>query len=150
MSESSDPVVRDSGFSRTLFLAGIAGASGVAIGAFGAHYLAPVLETQYETTELVARRMAQFDTGARYHLLHAAVLLGLAGLQKNGVTHAPATRLLSIAAILVCLGIVLFSGSLYVLVLSGRTWLGAITPLGGFSWIIAWSLIAAAGWKNRR
>ncbi len=150
MSESSDLVVRDSGFSRTLLLAGLAGASGVAIGAFGAHYLAPVLETQYETAELVAKRMAQFDTGARYHLLHAAVLLGLAGLQKNWASHEPASRMLSIATILVVVGIVLFSGSLYVLVLSGRTWLGAITPLGGLSWIIAWSLIGVAGWRNRR
>lgn len=150
MTDADPLIVRDSGFSRTLVLAGIAGASGVMIGAFGAHYLGPVLASQYDTVELVAKRTSQFDTGARYHLIHALALLGLAALQKNMAPGQPGARLVSIAAILVVVGIVLFSGSLYALVLSGQTWLGAITPLGGTSWIIAWSLIAAVGWQSRR
>jgi uncharacterized membrane protein YgdD (TMEM256/DUF423 family) len=150
MSHSSELVGNGDGFSPTLILAGLAGASGVAIGAFGAHYLAPVLEMQYDSAGLVAKRMAQFDTGARYHLLHAVALLGLATLEKNLASHASSPRLLSLAALLMVAGILLFSGSLYVLVLSGQTWLGAITPLGGLSWIIAWSLVAVSGWRKAR
>jgi uncharacterized membrane protein YgdD (TMEM256/DUF423 family) len=150
MSHSRELVENGDGFSRTLILAGLAGASGVVIGAFGAHYLAPVLEMQYDSAELVAKRMAQFDTGARYHLLHAVAILGLAALEKSSASRASSPRLLSLAALLMVAGILLFSGSLYVLVLSGQTWLGAITPLGGLSWIIAWSLVAVSGWRKVR
>lgn len=142
-------VVDRAGFATTLFLAGLTGASGVAFGALGAHYLGPYLESQGIAAELISKRLSQFDTGARYHLVHSVALLGLAAFQKNPCPTLRSSGLLSTAAILWVAGIILFSGSLYLLVLSGKTWLGAITPLGGLSWIVAWTLVAVCGWKNR-
>lgn len=119
--------------------AAILGLLGVAIGAFGAHGLENHLQARLGLPdELIARRLAQFDVGARYHLVHAVALLALAGLPLRSA------RLLQAAAGLMILGIVLFSGSLYLLVASNTPWLGAITPIGGVSWIFGWGLIATA------
>ena len=119
-----------------LIAAAIAGASGVAIGAFGAHGLPGFLQSHGADTDLIAKRVAQFDTGARYHLIHAVALLAISALGG-----APA-GLLRWTGILMIAGIVLFSGSLYLLVATNTPALGAITPLGGLSWIIAWTLLA--------
>ena len=133
---------------RILLAAAVAGASGVAIGAFGAHGLPDFLATQYADADLVDRRMEQFETGARYHLIHALALLCLAaiaslteiGSDSNAAARPP--RALVSAAVLFTLGIVFFSGSLYLLVVTNTPWLGAITPIGGLAWIIAWLLLA--------
>lgn len=114
--------------------AGLAGASGVLFGAFGAHFLPPFLEGQSSDPEFLAKRIAQFDTGARYHLIHAVALLAMS------LVRTSKDRLRSITAILFAIGIVFFSGSLYVLVLTNSPWLGAITPIGGTLWIVAWCL----------
>jgi len=135
---------------RILILAAILGALGVTIGAFGAHGLQQVLEHPAWHGEapvdeqLVAKRLDQFDVGARYHLLHAVALLALAGLNFGG------SRTRQFIAWLFAAGVILFSGSLYVLVLTNTPWLGAITPLGGIAWIIGWmALLAIAASKNR-
>ncbi|TWU10190.1 DUF423 domain-containing protein [Allorhodopirellula heiligendammensis] len=122
---------------RTPFVAAaVAGALAVLIGAFGAHWLPVYLAGTGVDAELLAKRLAQFDTGARYHLAHAIALLALIALP----TRPSATLRWSVC--LFVAGIVFFSGSLYVLVLTNTPWLGAITPIGGGCWIIAWILIA--------
>jgi uncharacterized membrane protein YgdD (TMEM256/DUF423 family) len=128
-------MTRNESLSRTarLFLAlgCITALLGVAIGAFGAHALkariAPELLTVYRT-------------GVEYHFYHALGLL-LVGL---AAFHLPDSALLRAAGWTMLAGILLFSGSLYLLALTGLGWLGAITPLGGACFIAAWALFAAA------
>ena len=127
---------------RMVVTAAICGGLGVAIGAFGAHGLENHLSTINSDSDLVQRRLAQFDTGARYHLVHAVALLALAGLPLGS------SKLYRWVARLFLIGIILFSGSLYLLVITGQTKLGMVTPLGGLSWIIGWSLLAFAALKN--
>jgi len=100
----------------------------VAAGAFGAHALRDALEPA---------RLAVFETAARYQMIHALAVLALEA-------HGRERPALHRASVLMLLGTVLFSGSLYVLALSGLRWLGAVTPLGGLTWIIAWGLAVAA------
>jgi uncharacterized membrane protein YgdD (TMEM256/DUF423 family) len=100
-------------------IAGLTGALGVAAGAFGAHALKGAITPE---------RLATWNTGAHYHLLHAIVLLLLA-------TAAPRRRG---AFSLFTAGIVLFSGSLYALVLLDLPVLGAVTPFGGVALILGW------------
>ena len=115
-----------------LISAAITGGLGVAIGAFGAHGLENALAAMPYEPEVLQRRLAQFDTGVRYHLIHAVALLALASMSiGNAQTRQWIARFF-------VLGILLFSGSLYLLVLSGQTKLGMVTPLGGLSWIIGW------------
>ncbi|GAB5497866.1 MAG: DUF423 domain-containing protein [Pseudohongiellaceae bacterium] len=114
-------------------LAAINGFLVVSIGAFGAHAL------QARLTE--TGMLATFETGVLYHMFHTVALLAIAVLAALGSE----SRLLSSAAYLFLLGIVLFSGSLYVLSLSGISWLGAITPLGGVAFLAAWGCLAWYG-----
>jgi len=119
-------------------LGAVLGALGVAIGAFGAHGLA---------ARVTPDQLAIFETGVRYHFYHALalVLVGLLAVQR--ASAAPGAT--SAAAWLFVAGIVLFSGSLYVLVLSGRRWLGAVTPIGGVSFIAGWIVFARAALAAR-
>ncbi len=123
---------------KIVFVAGLLGGLGVLIGAFGAHGLEDYLAGRSLAPELVIKRLGQFDVGARYHLVHAVAMLGLAQLT------VVSDRAKAWAFVLMTAGIMLFSGSLYLLVITNTAWLGAITPLGGVSWIIAWFLIAIA------
>jgi uncharacterized membrane protein YgdD (TMEM256/DUF423 family) len=106
---------------------------GVALGAFGAHGL---------KKRLTADMLAVFEVGVRYQLVHA---LGLVALGAAVPHLAPAP--MRWAGMLFVAGTVVFSGSLYVLALSGRRWLGAITPLGGLAFLAGWACVlwAAAG-----
>ncbi|WP_425639311.1 DUF423 domain-containing protein [Algoriphagus yeomjeoni] len=109
----------------------------VGIGAFGAHGLKDILD---ETG-----RAETFETAVKYHFYHslAIFLIGILALVK------PTWHKLSTAAMLMVVGIIIFSGSLYFLSLTGITWLGAITPLGGVAFIAGWILIfLAASNKN--
>ncbi|MFG0263825.1 MAG: DUF423 domain-containing protein, partial [Rhodopirellula sp. JB055] len=115
-----------------MIVAGLAGASAVGIGAFGAHGLPDFLERSGLDPETIARRVEQFDTGARYHLAHAIVLLALA------VAPLRPTKWLRTIRILMIAGLVFFSGSLYLLVLTNTPVMGAITPIGGLCWIVGW------------
>jgi len=119
-------------------LGAVLGALGVAIGAFGAHGLAG---------RVTPEQLAVFETGVRYHFYHALalVLVGVFAQRAGGAT-LPGTAL---AAWLFLAGIVVFSGSLYVLVLSGLRWLGAITPLGGLAFIAGWIALARAALAAR-
>ena len=112
-----------------LFLAGVSGFLGVGIGSFGAHALKDKL-----TPELAAT----FQTGVQYHLIHTLALFGVGLL----VLLMPQASLARTSGWLFTVGIVLFSGSLYTLALSGVRWLGAITPLGGLCFLAAWGILA--------
>ena len=128
---------------RIAITAAVAGALGVLIGAFGAHAL-PDLLAQWELDEArTAKRLDQFDVAARYHLVHAAALLAVAALPVG----SPRGR--RTAAWLLTAGIVLFSGSLYLLVVTDTPWLGAITPLGGLAWIAGWLTLAVTSFAAR-
>ena len=107
----------------------MAGFTGVALGAFGAHGL---------RTRVSPDMLAVFETGVRYHLLHALALLAVASL----IPRVGAGRLIVAAGWLFSLGIVLFSGSLYALALTGVTLLGAITPIGGVAFLAGWACLA--------
>jgi uncharacterized membrane protein YgdD (TMEM256/DUF423 family) len=111
------------------FAAGaVAAGIGVAIGAFGAHGLADRVE---------ADLLAIFETGVRYHMYHALALLAVgwaASRWPGGWVQA--------AGWLFVFGILVFSGSLYVLALTGARWLGAITPLGGLCFLLGWASLA--------
>jgi len=104
-----------------LAVAALLGASGVAFGAGGAHALRSVIAPEY---------LATFETGVRYHLIHAVALLALA----VGGERRP----IALPAALFTLGIVLFSGSLYALALGAPTRLGIVTPFGGLALLFGW------------
>jgi len=114
----------------------IFGAIAVGIGAFGAHGLKVILA---ETG-----RLETFETAVKYHFYHslAILMVGILSIIK------PDWKQLSTAAILMSIGILIFSGSLYVLSLTGITWLGAITPLGGVAFIAGWGFLFLAVTKN--
>src|SRR5688572_6243859 len=108
----------------------ISAGAAVLLGAFGAHAL---------EARLAPDLLLVFETGVRYHLVHALALLAL-GLAAPRLDR----RAVRLIGLLLGLGTLLFSGSLYVLALSGTRALGAITPLGGLCWIVAWFLFARA------
>ncbi len=112
------------------FLAALAGASAVLLGAFAAHGLRGML---------TAAALETFETGARYHLAHA-LAMGLAALAMRGAAR-PRARL---AAMLFLAGILLFCGSLYLLALTGIRAFGFITPLGGLAFVIGWIALGMA------
>lgn len=109
----------------TLQLAAIFGFSAVALGAFAAHGLKGSLEP---------RMLEAFKTGVLYQMFHSLTLLAIVPLiwRKSDV------RSLQLAIMGFVLGIVLFSGSLYLMAITGIRWLGAITPFGGVSFLLAW------------
>ena len=123
---------------RTFLILGATNAAlAVLLGAFGAHSL---------KTHLSADMMAVYQTGLQYHLFHALGLLaaGLAAKQMGDSAWLRWSGWLMLA------GIVIFSGSLYILSRSGWKWLGAVTPLGGLSFISAWVLFTVAVVKRAR
>ncbi|MFC3339465.1 DUF423 domain-containing protein [Paracandidimonas soli] len=107
----------------------------VGTGAFGAHALRRVASPEM---------VAVWQTAVLYQLVHGLGLLAIAALLPRF-----SSRLLPAAAWLMLIGIVLFSGSLYVLVLSGVHWLGAVTPIGGSAFIVSWLLVALAALRSR-
>ena len=120
---------------RTFFIVGAVSAFvGVAAGAFGAHGLKSRLDAEMLNT---------FEVGARYQMYHAFALFVAAWAQ--GRWHGAAATW---AGWLFVAGTILFSGSLYVLSLSGLRWLGAVTPFGGLAFLAGWLFLAAAAWKS--
>lgn len=116
-----------------LLLAALFGFTGVGLGAFAAHGLKGQLSAEY---------LAVFQTGVHYQMLHALALLALAALwQRLG------GRLLTAAGVCFCVGILLFSGSLYALTLSGISALGMITPVGGLMFLAGWLCLGLAAWR---
>lgn len=116
-------------------LAGLALALAVAAGAFGAHALRAVVDP---------RQIEVWQTAVLYHLVHGLALLVLAAL----IELRPSLRSLRLAWATIGTGLLLFSGSLYLIVLTGARWLGPITPLGGVAMIAGWLLLAGIGWKH--
>ena len=99
----------------------------VLAGAFGAHAL---------RERLTAADLATFETAARYQMYHALALLAVAWQVDRGNARAKTAGWLFLA------GILLFSGSLYVLTLCGIRWMGAVTPLGGVAFLLGWLVLA--------
>ena len=119
---------------RTFLLAGgVAGLIAVGFGAFGAHGL---------RGRLTPEMLAVFETGVRYHMYHALALLLTAALapRMTGKAHMAFRA----AGWLFVAGIMLFSGSLYLLAVTGVTVLGAITPIGGVAFLAGWAALAIA------
>lgn len=106
----------------------------VALGAFGAHAL---------KAEIAPDMMAIYQTAVQYHFWHALGLLGVGVL----LAQRPDSRMLRAAAWLLVAGMLLFSGSLYALALTGVRGLGAVTPLGGAAFLGAWACLARAAWR---
>ena len=106
------------------FLAALA----VIFGAFGAHGL----KNKVSPDDLII-----FETGIKYHMYHALglILIGILGFHYN-------SDIIQLPAVLISIGLLIFSGSLYILVLSGLRWLGAITPIGGVLLIAGWLMLA--------
>ena len=114
-----------------LLLGGLFVFAAVVLGAFGAHGLKARLSPEL---------LSVWQTGVQYHFYHALglVLLGLAFF------HLPDGAALRASAWLMTAGIVLFSGSLYALALTGQKWLGAVAPVGGVAFLLAWGALAWA------
>lgn len=106
------------------------GGVGVALGAFGAHGLRGRLSPEM---------LAVFETGVRYHMYHALAILATAALMSKLDGRA-----VHVAGWSFTTGIIIFSGSLYALALTGTTMLGAITPLGGVAFLAGWTALAIA------
>lgn len=120
---------------RVFFLIGTAsGFIAVALGAFAAHGL---------KARLAPEVLGTFEVGVRYQMYHALALLAVAW----ACTRWPGT-LANVAGWLFVAGTLVFSGSLYLLALTGEKWLGAITPLGGLAFLAGWICLAAAAWPR--
>jgi uncharacterized membrane protein YgdD (TMEM256/DUF423 family) len=119
-----------------LLLAALGGFTGVALGAFAAHGLKTRLSPEY---------LAVFQTGTHYQLIHSLALLAVALL----MLHTP-HKLLRASGALFAFGILLFSGSLYLLTLTGVTALGMITPFGGLAFLGGWLCLGLAAWRMGR
>ena len=109
-------------------IAAFAAALAVVLGAFGAHGL---------ESSLTPRSMATFNTAVHYQFLHSLALFVVVSLPDDLVN----SRLRTWAAKAFLVGMIIFSGSLYLLLLTGLSWLGMITPLGGITLISGWALI---------
>ncbi|WP_372638068.1 DUF423 domain-containing protein [Fodinibius sp.] len=118
-----------------LTIGSIAMALAVILGAFGAHGLKKVLSEEMLTI---------FETGVTYHFYHAIGLLVIGVVAR----YMPDSALLSWSGWLMLAGIIVFSGSLYLLSASGVRWLGAVTPVGGLCFIASWVVFTVAVWKN--
>lgn len=119
-----------------LVIACVLGGLGVALGAFGAHGL---------QHRVPPERLVTFEIGVRYHMYHALALLAVAWLAARW----PGSWLVTAAGWLFVAGVVVFSGSLYALTLTGIRALGAITPIGGFAFIAGWTCLAVAAWRGQ-
>jgi uncharacterized membrane protein YgdD (TMEM256/DUF423 family) len=115
-------------------LGALAGMLAVVFGAFGAHALRNRLDDY---------ALGIYETAVQYHFYHALALLavGLLSVQQ------PQVPLLRASGWLFTLGLLVFSGSLYLLAASGMRWLGAVTPLGGLALVAGWACLAVASWR---
>ena len=117
-----------------VFIGALCGFLAVALGAFAAHGLEPVLSPGL---------LAVFQTGVDYQGTHALALLAVGLLGNHGRSAA-----LNLAGWAFATGMLVFSGSLYVLALTDIRWLGAITPIGGIAFLIGWAALAWHAWHT--
>lgn len=118
-----------------VWLGAVFAALGVAAGAFGAHSLKSIIP---------ANMLAVFETAVRYQMYHALALLIVGGMFK----HLPEQNI-RVSGWCFVAGIVLFSGSLYIIALTGTRWVGSITPLGGAAFLAGWIVLAWNLWRNK-
>lgn len=118
-----------------LLAAAVLGALAVMTGAFGAHALKSMLEAE--------GRLDTFETAVKYHFYHTLAMLIIGVLLYH--IH---NKLLEYAGLSMLAGVLIFSGSLYILCLSGIRWMGAITPLGGLLMIVGWVLLFVAVYRH--
>ncbi|MCX4026573.1 DUF423 domain-containing protein [Endozoicomonas sp. SM1973] len=118
-----------------LLSTGISGALAVMLGAFGAHGL---------KSRLAENLLTVYQTGIQYHFYHTLAL----GFVALALYRWPGSTLLSVAGWSFIIGILLFSGSLYLLAVTGIKWLGAVTPIGGVAFIIGWACISWFAARN--
>jgi len=119
---------------KTLALAGALIALATILGAFGAHAL---------KAHLSQDKLAVYETAVRYHFFHALGLLAIGVLMRS-----VDGELLRWSALLVLVGIILFSGSLYLLTFGAPRLLGVVTPLGGLALIVGWGMFAVTMWRQ--
>lgn len=119
-----------------LAVAAVFGCTGVAFGAFGAHALKGLLTPEY---------LAVFETAVRYQMYHTLALTAVVLLSH----HVPVKEVRS-AAIAFITGIILFSGSLYLLTFTGLSWFGAVTPFGGVSFLAGWYFLFRAALQIKK
>ncbi len=117
-------------------VAAISGLVAVILGAFGAHGL---------KARLAPELMGVYQTGIQYHFYHTCALLACALLLRSGLTH-PA---FVVAAYSYTIGIVAFSGSLYLLAITEQHWLGMVTPLGGLAFLVGWFALLVGCTRSR-
>jgi uncharacterized membrane protein YgdD (TMEM256/DUF423 family) len=120
-----------------VLLAGILGAIGVALGAFGAHLLPSYLAGQPIDPADAQRRLDRFDTAVLYHMLHVLAVLAVGLSMPHALPRGSSLAVLAWIA-----GVLLFSGFLYAYALTGVRILGAVVPLGGIAFILGWLAIA--------
>lgn len=121
---------------RFLIMACLLMATAVSLGAFGAHGLKKII-----TPEM----LAIYQTAVQYQFYHALGLLGVAF-----IAHVNSTKLVNMAGNLMFIGVMIFSGSLYLLVILNIKWLGAITPIGGVLMVISWVLLAWSVFRSNK
>lgn len=121
---------------RLMLAAGLFGMIGVALGAFGTHTLRASLEA--------SGRLDTYQTAAHYQLIHALALVGAAWAAERWPG-----RFTRLAGLLFTTGILLFSGSLYLLAVFNLGFMGAVAPLGGAALIAGWGCLAWAAWRGR-
>jgi len=130
-----------------LVLGALLGCLAVILGAFGAHGLEGALEKAvtlgtFSDAE-IAKKLANWETAARYQMYHALALVGVGLLASRRCGRA-----INLAGAAFTLGVFIFSGCLYTLVLTGQKWLGAIVPIGGALLIAGWICLAVAVWRH--
>lgn len=131
MAKSTDLPAREAGRRPILIAGALLAGLGVALGAFGAHGLRAMLD---------AAALGWWQTAVQYQMWHAVALVALAGLPAS---HGR-------PAFLLTLGTAIFSGSLYLMALTGLRWLGAVTPIGGALMIAGWLLLAYEAIRGAR
>jgi len=125
-------------FRRFIMLGSVNAFLAVALGAFGAHALKDMVD---------ANALVTFETGVRYHMYHGLGLLALAFVADR---LGQSAKLVSLAGWLLLIGIILFSGSLYALSMTGIKAFGPITPFGGVAFLVGWALVFAAAMKEKK
>ncbi|MFV2069991.1 MAG: DUF423 domain-containing protein [Pirellulales bacterium] len=132
---------------RWIFCGAILAGTAVLLGAYSAHGLAAQLERQGYVAIDLAGRVARYDTAVRYQMFQSLGLISVAIL----LIHAP-SRTLQLAAWSLLLGVLIFSGLLYVLTFSGPAWkwLGAVVPIGGLLMAVGWFALAWASFTIDR
>lgn len=122
-------------------IAALHGLLGVGLGAFGAH----ALRNRFGALDDGAKRLEWWQTATTYQLVHLVGLFAASWVLARGAAGAGAA---TVAGWCFTVGVVLFSGSLYVMALSGLRWLGAVTPFGGLALLAGWTCLVVAAWRG--